>query len=160
MENARLKMAGWLGAGDRAFFEKQRRRLEDAGLAEAAVYEGSFDRESKWRFLNSVDVLSVPTVYREPKGLFVLEALSAGVPVVQPSHGSFPELIGSTGGGLLVPPENPGALADALASLLSRPDRGRSLGREGQGGVRARHTAAAMADATLRVYREFLGTLG
>jgi glycosyltransferase involved in cell wall biosynthesis len=49
----------------------------------------------------------VPTSYREPKGLYVLEALANGVPVVQPKHGSFPELIEATGGGLLVNPEDP-----------------------------------------------------
>ena len=54
------------------------------------------------RFLHGIDVLSVPTTYREPKGLYVLEALANGVPVVQPSHGSFPELIEVTGGGILV----------------------------------------------------------
>ena len=66
------------------------------------------DHADKVRFLQSLDVLSVPTTYREPKGLYVLEALANGVPVVQPRHGSFPELIEATGGGLLVEPERPG----------------------------------------------------
>ena len=54
-----------------------------------------------WAFLQSLDVLSVPTTYREPKGLYVLEAWANGVPVVQPRHGSFPELMEAAGGGLL-----------------------------------------------------------
>ena len=66
-----------------------------------------------------LDVLSVPTTYREPKGLYVLEALANGVPVVQPRHGSFPELIEATGGGLLVPPGDAHALASALRQFWS-----------------------------------------
>ena len=62
------------------------------------------DRQGKLDFLASLHALSVPTVYREPKGLFVLEALACGVPVVQPAHGAFPEMIERTGGGILVEP--------------------------------------------------------
>ena len=75
-------------------------------------------RLGKSDFLESIHVLSVPTTFREPKGLYVLEALSHGVPVVQPAHGAFPELIEETGGGLLVPPDSPGDLAAALEQLM------------------------------------------
>ena len=73
------------------------------------------------RFLHGLDVLSVPTTYREPKGLYVLEALANGVPVVQPRHGSFPELIEATGGGLLVNPDDPRDLARGLRHLIDDP---------------------------------------
>ena len=65
-------------------------------------------------------MLSVPTTYREPKGLFVLEALAAGVPVVQPDHGAFPEVLAEVGGGLLHRPEDPQHLAERLHELLAR----------------------------------------
>ena len=83
-----------------------RQRLDAAGLLGDFEYVESPDHANKVRFLQVVDVLSVPTMYREPKGLYVLEALANGVPVVQPAHGSFPELIEATGGGLLVPPND------------------------------------------------------
>ena len=60
------------------------------------------NREQKIEFLRNLDVFSVPTVYVEPKGLFLLEAMACGVPVVQPSHGAFPEILAKTSGGLLV----------------------------------------------------------
>src|SRR4029079_10839328 len=90
-----------------------------ADLGSAFRYVGSPPGHvEKVAFLQSLDVLSVPTEYREPKGLYVLEALANGVPVVQPRHGAFPELIEATGGGLLVDPLDPEALARALEELL------------------------------------------
>ena len=66
-----------------------RRKLEKAGLAEEFVYHGVLDREGKIAFLQSLDVLSVPATYDEPKGMFLLEAMANGVPVVQPRRGAF-----------------------------------------------------------------------
>jgi len=71
--------------------------------------------------------------------------------VVQPRHGSFPELIQATGGGVLVEPEDPADLARALLDLYDRRDEARALGRRGQDAVSQRFHAAAMATETLRV---------
>lgn len=151
MSRARLRAAGWLGAGDVPFYERQLARLAAAGARFERVELP--DRDAKIRFLRGIDVFTVPTVYEEPKGIPVLEALAAGVPVVQPAHGAFPELLRSTGGGRLVPPGDADALVDALHALLADPaERGR-LGDEGRRGVAARHDARAMARRTLDVWR-------
>ena len=155
-EDARLRLAGWQGAVDRPFVEDQLRRLKEA------AGEGSFDlvevpdRAMKARFLSSLDVFSVPTVYREPKGLYVLEALAAGVPVVQPAHGSFPEILEQTGGGVLVKPGDHEELAVALHRLLCDPEMSRRLAAEGQRNLDAFHHADQMADATLQTWRELI----
>ena len=107
------------------------------------------DLEGKVRFLRSLDVLSVPTSYHEPKGLYVLEALANGVPVVQPRHGAFPEVVEATGGGVLVEPDDPAALAEGLAQLLDDPNRG-ALGRAGRQAVFERYNDEGMADETVR----------
>jgi glycosyltransferase involved in cell wall biosynthesis len=152
----RLRVSGWLGANNRAYFEQQKARLQQAKLLGDFEHVESPSHESKVRFLQSLDVLSVPTTYHEPKGLYVLEAWANGVPVVQPSHGSFPELIEATGGGLLAPPNDPAALAQTLRVLLEQPEERRRLGRLGQDAVRQRFDAATMARATLRVYERYL----
>src|SRR5262249_13314655 len=100
----RLRAAGWLGPEHPPYLAQVRRPLSAAGRDGEFEYVESPDHAGKARFLQSLDVLSVPTTYPEPKGLYVLEALANGVPVVQPAHGSFPELIEATGGGLLVTP--------------------------------------------------------
>ena len=88
-------------------------------------------------------MLSVPTTYREPKGLYVLEALANGVPVVQPRHGSFPELIEATGGGLLVSPDDPADLARVLYELMGDGSRREEIGQKG----RASFTSAFTTNA-------------
>jgi glycosyltransferase involved in cell wall biosynthesis len=153
----RLRVAGYLGARDRRYLEDLEAKIASWGLSDAYERVGEVDREEKIRFLQSLDILSVPTTYREPKGLFVLEALAEGVPVVQPRHGAFPEVIEATGGGLLVDPDSPEDLARGLDTLLKDPALRRELGQRGQSAVRDRFSDRAEAEATLRVYETVLG---
>lgn len=145
---ARLRVGGYLAAGHRDYFEQVRRAA--ASLGDRFEYVGSPDsHEAKVQFLRSIDVLSVPTEFLEPKGLYVLEALANGVPVVQPSHGAFPELIAATGGGRLTPPGDAAALARALQDLADNPGERIALGKAGQQSVRSRFDSRALADATI-----------
>lgn len=153
--NIRLHASGWLGANNRAYFEDQKKKLAAAGLLDRFDYVDSPTHEDKVRFLQSVDVFSVPTTYHEPKGLYILEAWANGVPVVQPRHGSFPELIEATGGGLLVEPDNPAALADGLKQLLDDRDLRERLGQAGANAVRERFAAADMAQNTAALLERF-----
>jgi glycosyltransferase involved in cell wall biosynthesis len=152
----RLHVSGWLGESSRRYFADIKGRMADSGLAADFVYTDSPDHASKVRFLQGLDVLSVPTTYREPKGLYVLEALANGVPVVQPRHGSFPELVEATGGGLLVEPNNPQDLARALQRLLEDRALREELGRKGKDAVHERFHAGRMARETVAVYEQYL----
>jgi glycosyltransferase involved in cell wall biosynthesis len=156
MPPCRLHVSGWLGENQRPYFEEVRARLKEWGLEGDFRHVESPDHASKVKFLAGLDVLSVPTVYREPKGLYVLEALANGVPVVQPRHGSFPELVEATGGGLLVRPDNPAELAGALGRLLADRVHREELGRKGREAVFREFTAEAMARKTAAVYQEYL----
>lgn len=148
----RLKIGGYLGESDRSYFEGIQHHMAREKLDDHIEYDGELDREGKMRLLRSLDVLSVPTIYREAKGLYVLEAMSQGVPVVQPRHGSFPELVEGTGGGILVEPDNPAALAAGIASLMDDEARRHELGRRGQRSVQERFTDEGMADAAWNVF--------
>lgn len=152
----RLLMAGWLGKQHQAYVDEQFRRLDQAGLKESYAYWGTVDRDQKLQFLRELDVFTVPTQFFEPKGLYALEALAAGVPIVQPAHGIFPEMLASTGGGRLFPPHDAGALADELFRLLEDLPSAAKLGNEGRQAVFARHNADQMARATLALYRQFM----
>lgn len=149
----RLKVGGYLGKQNRRYFRDIERTARAMG--DAFEYHGSPSTHAeKVELLRSFDVLSVPTVYREPKGLYVLEALANGVPVVQPRHGAFPELVEATGGGLLVDPANPGDLASGLEELLYDADQRLELAKAGHANVRAHYSAARMAEATLEIFRD------
>jgi glycosyltransferase involved in cell wall biosynthesis len=155
-EAVRLRVAGYLGGRDRAYFESVQEQVKQAGLEDVFDHVGEVDRDEKITFLKSVDVLSVPTPYHEPKGLFVLEALANGTPVVQPDHGAFPELIRETGGGVLCAPDDSRDLARALAELADDPVRRQELGRRGALAVAERYHETLMADRTLAVYHALL----
>ena len=148
LPEVRLLVAGAQTASDRQFVRALQRRA-----GPAAEFHPNPDRAAKLALLRRMSVFSVPATYGEAFGLYLLEALACGVPVVQPRHGAFPELIEATGGGVLC---EPGELADALESLLRDPDRARQLGATGRAAVREKFSADAMARQFETVLREVL----
>jgi len=148
----RLRAAGWVGTRYQPYVDDLRAKVQDWGLTDRVEILGEVDRQEKLRFLSTLDVLSVPSPYKEPKGLYVLEAWAHGVPVVQPRHGAFPELLGDTGGGVLFEPGSPHALAEALSRLVKNPERARELGRRGRQALADRYHDDAMAARTVAVY--------
>jgi glycosyltransferase involved in cell wall biosynthesis len=155
-EGSRLLAAGYLPPEHADYLQAARSRLESAGLGREFEYRGETDRAGKVAFLHELDVLSVPATYQEPKGLFLMEAMACGVPVVQPRVGAFPEIVEKTGGGLIVD-ANPNALADGFAALKHNPDLAESLGATGASGVREHYSAERRADQVEHVYRELAG---
>ncbi len=150
----RLKAAGYLGGKGIEYVAQVRRALARRGVREQLEVLGTVSRREKLELLRQFDVFSVPTVFPEPKGIFLLEAMASGVPVVEPRHGSFPELLGATGGGILHDPSSVEALAGALAVLLRDAELRRNLGRKGREGVLERFTSKCMAERTLELYRK------
>jgi glycosyltransferase involved in cell wall biosynthesis len=126
------------------------RHLDECGVE--FKYHGALDRVQKIAYLQSLDVLSTPTVYADPKGIFVLEAMAAGVPVVQPNHGAFPEIIRKTGGGILCEPEHPQSLADGLLKLLRDRELRADLAHRAYAGVRGHYRVEAMAQRTAEIF--------
>ena len=153
MKGVRLASAGWLGEHRKPYLDVQRRKLETAGLADMHRYHGELNRTDKITFLRAADVFSVPTTYREPKGIFVLEALACGTPVIQPDHGAFPELLQSTEGGLLCNAHSAESLADKLAELIDDVARRGHHGATGHQRVHQKHTAEVMAEATIAILK-------
>ena len=151
---SRLLAAGYLAPEHKPYLERIAESLRAAGLGGEFVYRGAVDRANKVRFFHDIDVLSVPSGYREPKGLYLLEAMACGVPVVQPNHGAFPEIIARTGGGVLSKSEAGADVADAIHALWKDPAKAAALGRAGAEGVRRHYTVQHMADGVLKAYVE------
>jgi glycosyltransferase involved in cell wall biosynthesis len=153
----RLEAAGYMSPAQDGYLRQVKKRLETAGLAGEFTYHGPVDRNGKVAFLHTLDVLSVPAPYEEPKGTFLLEAMAAGVPVVQPRRGAFPEIVEKTGGGLIVPADDPSALADALLELARDRDRLARLARRAYDGVREHYSIQRSVDRLLEVYADAAG---
>jgi glycosyltransferase involved in cell wall biosynthesis len=148
----RLDAAGYLAPAQATYLDSVKRKLAAAGLAGEFMYHGALDRHAKLEFLQSIDVLSVPATYDEPKGVFVLEAMAERVPVVQPRRGAFTEMVEKTGGGLLVPAGDSSALADGIKQLFDDPVLADRLATQGFDGVRQHYSIARSTDRLLAVY--------
>jgi glycosyltransferase involved in cell wall biosynthesis len=154
MPASRFIAAGYLPPEHKPYLESVAAGLSAAGLGDEFVYRGTLDRAKKVQFFHDIDVLSVPSPYHEPKGLYLLEAMACGVPVVQPNHGAFPEIIARTGGGVLSRSDEPADVADAIEELWKDPAQARELGRRGAEGVRNHYTVTHMAHAVVRAYQD------
>lgn len=148
----KLQIGGSCGPGDEPFVKSLRKRLAEAGFIGEVAFFPNLTRAEKIGFLHGLTVFSVPALYGEAFGLYLIEAWAAGVPVVQPRHAAFPELVETTGGGLLCEPGDPKSLADKIEELLLNPSQARLFGEAGQNAVRDRFTVSAMARETMRVF--------
>jgi glycosyltransferase involved in cell wall biosynthesis len=151
---SRLLVGGYMAPEHKPYLDGIAESLRVAGLGGEFVYRGAVDRAKKVQFFHDIDVLSVPSPYHEPKGLYLLEAMACGVPVVQPNHGAFPEIIARTGGGVLAKSEAGADVADAILALWKDPARAAALGRAGADGVRGHYTVRHMAEGVLKAYVE------
>jgi glycosyltransferase involved in cell wall biosynthesis len=154
---SRLVAAGYLAPEHHTYLDRVRSALREDGLEREFEYRGEVDRSAKVEFLQKVDVFSVPATYHEPKGMFLFEAMASGVPVVQPRHGAFPEIIEKTGGGILVDPDNAEALADGILELWQNHEKAHRLGLQGAAGVREHSCTTCRLRSTAASRRQSWG---
>jgi glycosyltransferase involved in cell wall biosynthesis len=149
---ARLEAAGYVSPAHASYLKDVKQLLKRAGLDGEFTYHGVVDREGKLAYLRTLNVLSVPATYDEPKGMFLLEAMACAVPVVQPRRGAFVEVIEKTCGGLLVPPDDPEALAEAFHHLQRDVAAATRLSETGFQKVRDHYSIEKSASLLLEVY--------
>ncbi|MDB4786663.1 MAG: glycosyltransferase family 4 protein [Planctomycetaceae bacterium] len=151
--DSRLLIGGYLGSKDQAFYEQQLENIRELG--DAVQYIGSpTSQAAKVEIYKQFDLFSMPTTYHEPKGLPVLEAWANGIPVIQPNHGAFPEMIERTNGGLLVTPDNPQELANAWLKLAEDEGQREEYSHAGHRGVHEHFSIEAMVSETIRIFSE------
>ncbi len=149
-----LLIAGWLSEQHRPYAEAQFAKLRSHGLGKRFEYLGIVSREKKLRMLARCDVFSVPSEFLEPKGLYALEAMAAGVPVILPAHGAFPELLAAANTGWQFPPGDTDALAEALHQVLADEPRRLAAGQRGRQFIFQHRTAEKTAEQTAQVLQQ------
>lgn len=152
----RIECAGYLGPAERPYWTNCRRHVERLGLADRFVHHGELDLSGKIAFLRNLDIFCLPSVIPESKGLSVFEAWAAGVPSVLPAHGAFVEMVEASGGGLLFPPGDAGALADRLDRLSTNALLRKECGQRAQDWMLRHHTLSAWAARTVAWYQRVL----
>jgi glycosyltransferase involved in cell wall biosynthesis len=133
--NLRLRVCGVMLNEDRPLVEELQQHLSSNGTGGDVEFLPNVARGDKIEFLRSLSVLSVPATYGESFGLYLLEAMVCGVPVVQPRHAAFPEILEATGGGILCEPDDATSLADGLEELLLDEPRSQQLASAGRRSV-------------------------
>ena len=108
------------------------------------------------QLLSHATVFACPSLY-EPLGIVNLEAMACGTAVVASAVGGIPEVVSDGETGLLVPPDDPGALAGALNALIADPARATALGRAGRERAVAEFGWQAVAEQTAALYAELAG---
>ncbi len=150
----RLRLGGSCGPADEPFVQAQLQKLKAAGVANEVEVHPNLSRDQKIAFLKSLSMFSVPAKYGEAFGLYVVEAMAVGVPVVQPRAASYPELIEASGGGVLCEPNDPRSLAKELQGLLDAPEKSGALGASGRKAAVEKFSSEAMARSILAKYQE------
>jgi starch synthase len=107
------------------------------------------------QFLTHAAVFAIPSVY-EPLGIVNLEAMACGTAVAGSRTGGIPEVVADGETGLLVPPDDPPALAEALNVLLRDPARARAMGQAGRKRAIAEFGWPAIAAQTADLYAELV----
>lgn len=150
--NARLRVAGGVSPNDEKFVEELRVGFAKEGLARDVEFLPNISREEKIRFLQSLSVFSVPATYGEAFGLYLIEAMACGVPVVQPNHAAFPELIEATKAGVLCKPDDAQDLAHKLEALLLDEPRRAALGAAGRKKVVEHYHTDRLAKDVVKIF--------
>ena len=150
---------GQAALGERFCPSSQQATKKDAGEESNVSITPNISRAEKVSFLAQLSVLSVPVTYGEAFGLYVIEAMAAGTPVVQPRSGAFPELIEMTEGGVLCDPGSAESLANSLEELLLQPEQSLKMGEQGRENVHKLFSADAMANNTLNAIYDFAPSL-
>lgn len=129
------------------------RLAERRDLAGAVSMPGRVGDVAWW--LRRADVVVHPARW-EGFGLALLEAMLCSRPVIASAVSSVPEIVADGETGLLVPPDEPAALASAVTELLDDPMRARAMGEAGHARATAEFSVARMAERTVAVYEEAL----
>lgn len=152
----KLKITGGKTGDDTHFIKEQKHKISKAGLDDDVFWVEEFEGEERQKFFDSVRLISVPVLNGEAFGLYMLEAMASGIPMVQPHLGAFPEVIELSGGGVIYGENKPELLADALGSLIIDDKKLQELSTAGIAGVKAHFDIHAQARKMVKVYESSL----
>lgn len=158
IKNLKLHVGGAMGPTDEPFVNELKLRLQGSGVLGDATFFSNLTKEQKQEFFRRISVMSVPAMYSEAFGLYLLEAWAAGVPVVQPPAAAFSELVAATGGGLIARSATPEALADGIEEILGDDFKRGAMGRSARAMIEERFTAEVMARNMTEAFARVIGT--
>jgi len=153
-EDVNLVLTGGSTGDDKKLLSDIRHWIREQGLQKQVEFHDDFEEQGLREYLEKVSVVSVPVRNGEAFGIYLLECMVSGIPVVQPALGAFPEIVELTGGGVIYQENTPEALAQALEKLLSDPEEMDRLSRSGKEGVDKHFHIDVQAERMIKVYEQ------
>lgn len=152
-KNVLLKATGGKTADDDKFINKQLKKLKQNGFENDIEFINDFRTEKLSDFFEKLTVLSVPVLRGEAFGMYQLESLAAGIPIVQPALGAFPEIVTNTKGGVIYEPNTPDALASKLAEVITDSKKLKEMGKNGRKIVENKYSIDEVTKQMLSIYK-------
>ena len=153
-KNLKLKVSGGMTGDDKSFFNDQVSKFKHAGIRDDVEVYDDFDLERLKDFFSSLTALSVPVLNGEAFGLYQIESMASGIPIVQPALGAFPEIVETSGGGAIYSPNTAEALSGKLKEVLSDSEKLRSMSISGRKAVEEKFDCGKLINDMIGIYRQ------
>jgi len=137
------------------FVKSIRRKISKSGLESEIEFHQDFE-DGRHEFFKKVSMISVPVLDGEAFGMYLLESMASGVPVVQPALGAFPEIVKKSGGGIIYEPNTPEALAKTLSDILADQEKINKLSALGRKGVEDKFNVQQEAKDVVARYSQLI----
>jgi glycosyltransferase involved in cell wall biosynthesis len=155
-EDVQLLLTGGLTSDDKSFISAQKQKVIKAGLSETVAFFPDFSESQRNNFLDKIMLLSVPVRNGEAFGIYLTEAMAAGVPIVQPALGAFPEIVRKSGGGMVFKNNDAEHLAIALSKLLDNPDKLQELSQKARQSVEETFNIHLLSKEMINIYQNVI----
>jgi glycosyltransferase involved in cell wall biosynthesis len=153
-EDIRLLLTGGYTGDDVQFIKEQKKKLKQAGFSDSVEFIHKFDQPARNDFFKKTMMLSVPVRNGEAFGIYLMESMAAGIPVVQPALGAFPEIIEKSGGGITYPKNNPEELANTISQLLGDKEKLQQLSLQARRSIEQQFNIHGLAKGMTAIYEK------
>lgn len=141
---------------DNAFINKQLKKLKKENIVDSLIFIDDFRTSELDKFFEKLTVLSVPVLKGEAFGLYLLESLASGIPIIQPEISAFPEIIEKTGGGLTYFPNTSDALVEKLSEILKDSTKLLEMSTNGRKAVEESFNIKNSSKKWIEMYKKFI----
>jgi glycosyltransferase involved in cell wall biosynthesis len=153
-DDVKLLLTGGHTGDDLHFIKEQKKKIKDAGLTAHVEFIDDFSQETRRAFFDRTMVLTVPTRHGEAFGIYLTEAMAAGIPIIQPALGAFPEIIEKSGGGVLYGDNKPTLLADAFAGIFTDKKKLQQLSANARTSIEKNFNINTLAAEMTSIYQQ------
>ncbi len=154
--NLKLAVGGGCQPMDEPFVEEQKNKLRKARLMDEVTLEVNIDRDRKLKFYSQLTLLSVPALYGEAFGLYIVEAMASGVPIIAPDDASFPEMVEETGAGVVFKKDGKETLANTIEELLLSPEQLKKHAKAGRTAAANTFNIQQMASSYIKQFTDLI----